>query len=138
MNIKTQCWILVLLITVPVACRTPSYAKVEKKKKKGYLNSITNKISGATTPGQHKTLGISCFKKGMIEEAMEELKLASEGIHNDGELHHYLGKAYYESDKLEEAVAELLAAISFYKPNQAAERADAYNDLGLAYKKKNA
>ena len=127
-----------LLITFPTACRAPYYAKAEKKPKKGYLNSITDKITGAITPAQHKTEGISCFKKGMTEEALEELKLASEGIKDDGELHHYLGKAYYENDKYDDAVTELLAAVSYYKTNQTTEKADVYNDLGLAYKKKNA
>ncbi|HEY4481570.1 MAG TPA: tetratricopeptide repeat protein, partial [Candidatus Brocadiaceae bacterium] len=138
MNIKKQFWILILLIIFPTACRSPYYAKVEKKPKRGYLDSITDKITGATTPAQHKTQGISYFKKGMTEEALEELKLASEGIKDDGELHHYLGKAYYENDKDDEAVTELLAAVTYYKTNQAAEKADVYNDLGLAYKKKDA
>src|SRR3990172_8103391 len=138
MNIKKQFWVLLLLVILPFACRSPYYAKAEKKPKKGYLNSITDKITGATTPAQHKTEGISYFKKGMTEEALEELKLASEGIKEDGELRHYLGKAYYENDKYDEAITELLASISYYKPNQAQEKAEAYNDLGLVYKKNNA
>ena len=64
------------------------------------------------------------------------MKLASEGIKEDGELRHYLGKAYYENDKYDEAITELLASISYYKANQTKEKADAYNDLGLAYKRK--
>lgn len=123
---------------VPMGCGTPYYAKAEKEPKKGYKNSITGKVSGATTPEQHKILGISYFKKGMIDEAVEELKLASEGMKEDGELRHYLGKAYYENGKYEESIAELLAAISNYMTNQTVERADAYNDLGLAYKEKQA
>ena len=83
-NIKKQYWIFLLLVILPFACRSPYYAKAEKKPKKGYLNSITDKITGATTPSQHKTEGISYFKKGMTEEALEELKLASEGIKEDG------------------------------------------------------
>ena len=109
MNIKKQFWVLLLLITFPTACRSPYYAKAEKKPKRGYLNTITDKITGATTPAQHKTEGISYFKKGMTEEALEELKLAAEGIKEDGELRHYLGKAYYENDKHDEAITEFLA-----------------------------
>ena len=75
----------------------------------------------------------------MTEEALEELKLASEGIKKeDGELHYYLGKAYYENDKYDEAITELLAATSYYKANQTKEKAEVYNNLGLAYKNKNA
>ena len=138
MNIKNSFGFFLLLITFLTACRSPYYAKAEKKPKRGYLNTITDKITGATTPAQHKTEGISYFKKGMTEEALEELKLASEGIKEDGELRHYLGKSYYENDKYDEAITELLAAVSYYKANQTKEKADVYNDLGLAYKKKNA
>ncbi|MBI2556183.1 MAG: hypothetical protein HYW13_01955, partial [Planctomycetes bacterium] len=86
MNIKKQFWVLLLLITFPTACRSPYYAKAEKKPKKGYLDLITDKITGATTPAQHKADGISYFKKGTTEEALEESKMASEGIKEDGEL----------------------------------------------------
>ena len=131
MNIKIQFLVTLFVIIVPIACRTPY---PEKKPSGGYSNSTTS----AGTPAQHKAAGISCFKKGMMEEALDELKLAAEGIQGDGELHHYLGKSYYEKDKIDDAIAELLAALSYYKPDQTTERADVYNDLGLAYKRKNA
>ena len=100
----------------------PYYAKAEKKPKRGYLNTITDKITGATTPAQHKTEGISYFKKGMTEEALEELKLASEGIKEDGELRHYLGKSYYENDRYDEAITELLAAVSIIRQTRPKKR----------------
>lgn len=138
MKIKKLFLFSLLVVSVPIACRNPYYAEVERKPSTGYINTIAGKLTGATTPAQHKALGISCFKKGMMEEALEELKLAAEGLQEDAELRHYLGKAYYENDKMDEAVAELLAALSYYKPDQMVERADAYNDLGQAYRRKKA
>ena len=44
----------------------------------------------------------------MTEEALRNLNLVAEGIKEDGELRHYLGKAYYENDKHDEALPSFL------------------------------
>ena len=136
--IKKNLLLLTLLVIAPIACQTPKNVKIEKGSSQGAMTTIAHKITGTTTPQEHKTAGISYFKKGMIDEASEELKIASESINDDAELHHYLGKTYYENDHTDEAITELNTAIPLYKTTQSDEKADAYNDLGLAFKRKNA
>ena len=41
-NIKKQFWILILLIIFPTACRSPYYAKVEKKPKDMTIQELIN------------------------------------------------------------------------------------------------
>ena len=59
------------MIVLPIACQTTNHVEQEKKQKKGYLGSITDKLTGTPSPQEHKTTGISYFKKGMIDEALD-------------------------------------------------------------------
>ena len=124
---KKQIYILFFLTLATLACQT-TLAQREA------ISGSQRVSDDDQSPLGRKAGGILYFKKGMLEDAVEELTFASEKIKGDAELHHYLGKAYYELDKLKDAVTEFLAAVSFYRPDKTVEKAEAYSDLGLAYK----
>ena len=121
-------FIVSFLISALLMCQTAMAAKWVMKK------GTQSGADEAQSPTSNKALGISYYKKGMLEDAVEELIIASERTSGDAELHHYLGKAYYELDKLQDAIPEFLAAISLYSPDRVEEKAEAYSDLGLTYK----
>lgn len=137
MIIKKYFWVAYILLFFPIACSSPYDTKDKKNIKGGYIGSITDKLTGALSAKEHKTLGITYFKKGMTEEAIDEFNFALQGIRQDGELHHYLGKAYLEINQFSKAMNELNNAISYYDKSNFKGKAEAYNDLGLLYKKKN-
>jgi len=79
----------------------------------------------------HNSFGWACYKRGLIEEAIEHFYIALEINPAHAEAHNNLGVVYGTGRLTEEAIEHFQAAIALNP-----DFADAHNNLGIAFGKK--